>query len=70
MIRFDSVSKRYPDGTLAVADVRLDIPVAKITMLVGPSGCGTATDATLEAPKPVTEAVVEVTVTIAASIGP
>lgn len=43
MIRFEQVSKRYPDGTTAVDDLDLEIPTGKITMLVGPSGCGKTT---------------------------
>ncbi|WP_330289267.1 ABC transporter ATP-binding protein [Streptomyces sp. NBC_00576] len=43
MIRIDSVSKRYPDGTVAVDRLSLDIPDGSITVLVGPSGCGKTT---------------------------
>ena len=43
MISFQSVSKVYPDGTPAVADLTLDIPTGKITVFVGPSGCGKTT---------------------------
>ncbi len=43
MIRFDGVSKRYPDGTVAVDDLTLEAPTGKITVLVGPSGCGKTT---------------------------
>ncbi|MCL2780322.1 MAG: ATP-binding cassette domain-containing protein [Actinomycetia bacterium] len=43
MIRFESVTKRYPDGTVAVADLSLDAPTGQITVLVGPSGCGKTT---------------------------
>ena len=43
MIRFDSVTKRYPDGTVAVDALTLDIPRGGITVLVGPSGCGKTT---------------------------
>jgi osmoprotectant transport system ATP-binding protein len=43
MIRFESVSKRYPDGTVAVDDLDLELPSGKITVLVGPSGCGKTT---------------------------
>ena len=43
MIRFDAVSKQYPDGTKAVDELTLEAPTGKITVLVGPSGCGKTT---------------------------
>ena len=43
MIRFDAVSKRYPDGTLAVDELTFEAPTGQITVLVGPSGCGKTT---------------------------
>jgi osmoprotectant transport system ATP-binding protein len=43
MIRFDSVTKTYPDGTVAVDNLSLTAPSGKITVLVGPSGCGKTT---------------------------
>jgi osmoprotectant transport system ATP-binding protein len=43
VIRFDSVTKRYPDGTVAVDDLSLVAPTGQITVLVGPSGCGKTT---------------------------
>jgi osmoprotectant transport system ATP-binding protein len=43
MIRFDSVTKQYPDGTVAVDALSLTAPSGKITVLVGPSGCGKTT---------------------------
>ncbi len=43
MIRFDGVSKQYPDGTKAVDDLTLEAPTGQITVLVGPSGCGKTT---------------------------
>jgi osmoprotectant transport system ATP-binding protein len=43
MIEFRSVTKRFPDGTLAVDDVSLVIPSHKTTVLVGSSGSGKTT---------------------------
>ena len=43
MIRFESVTKQYPDGTVAVDELSLTAPTGKITVLVGPSGCGKTT---------------------------
>jgi osmoprotectant transport system ATP-binding protein len=43
VITFDAVTKRYPDGTVAVDDLTLDVPTGEITVLVGPSGCGKTT---------------------------
>jgi osmoprotectant transport system ATP-binding protein len=43
VITFENVTKRYPDGTVAVDDLSLEIPAGRITVLVGPSGCGKTT---------------------------
>jgi len=43
VIEFRDVSKRFPDGTLAVDDFSLVIPSRKITVLVGSSGSGKTT---------------------------
>jgi osmoprotectant transport system ATP-binding protein len=43
LITFESVTKRYPDGTVAVDALNLDVPDAKTMVLVGPSGCGKTT---------------------------
>ncbi len=43
MIRFESASKKYPDGTVAVDSLDLVVPSGQITVLVGPSGCGKTT---------------------------
>ncbi|WP_431221170.1 ABC transporter ATP-binding protein [Leifsonia xyli] len=43
MIEFREVTKRFPDGTLAVDDFSLVIPSRKITVLVGSSGSGKTT---------------------------
>jgi len=43
MIRFDAVTKTFPDGTTAVGGLTLEAPSGQITVLVGPSGCGKTT---------------------------
>jgi osmoprotectant transport system ATP-binding protein len=43
VIEFRSVTKRFPDGTLAVDDFSLVIPSREITVLVGSSGSGKTT---------------------------
>ncbi|MFC9694091.1 ABC transporter ATP-binding protein [Kribbella sp. NPDC056951] len=43
MIEFKDVTKRYPDGTVAVDNLSLRIPSHEITVFVGPSGCGKTT---------------------------
>ena len=43
MIEFRGVTKRFPDGTEAVADFDLVLPSRKTTVLVGSSGCGKTT---------------------------
>src|SRR3954466_9612432 len=42
-ITLNNVSKRYPDGTIAVDRVNLDIADGEFVILVGPSGCGKST---------------------------
>jgi len=42
-LRFDAVSKRYPDGTTAVHELSLDVRRGERCVLVGPSGCGKTT---------------------------
>jgi osmoprotectant transport system ATP-binding protein len=43
VITFENVSKRYPDGTVAVDDLTLEVPEGTLTVFVGPSGCGKTT---------------------------
>jgi osmoprotectant transport system ATP-binding protein len=43
MITFEKVTKRYPDGTVAVDDLSLEVPSGTLTVFVGPSGCGKTT---------------------------
>ena len=42
-ITFDQITKRYPDGTVAVDELDLDIADGEFLVLVGPSGCGKTT---------------------------
>ncbi len=43
MIRFEHVTKRYPDGTTAVDDLSFEVADGELVTLVGPSGCGKTT---------------------------
>jgi osmoprotectant transport system ATP-binding protein len=43
LITFERVTKRYPDGTVAVDALDLEVPAGKTVVLVGPSGCGKTT---------------------------
>ncbi|XTZ14897.1 ABC transporter ATP-binding protein [Micromonospora echinospora] len=42
-IVLDKVSKKFPDGTVAVSEVDLEIADGEFVILVGPSGCGKST---------------------------
>src|ERR1700709_2654633 len=43
MISFDGVTKKYPDGTVAVDELSLEVPDGTLAGFVGPSGCGKTT---------------------------
>ena len=43
MIRCSGVGKTYPDGTVAVEALDLEINAGELVVLVGPSGCGKST---------------------------
>jgi osmoprotectant transport system ATP-binding protein len=43
VIKFDAVRKVYPDGTVAVDDLTLEVPEGTLAAFVGPSGCGKTT---------------------------
>src|SRR5258705_4254587 len=43
MIRLAAISKRSPNGQLAVRELTVDVPAGDICVLVGPSGCGKTT---------------------------
>ena len=43
MIRFNSLSKVWPDGTQAVSNVSLKIPRGQFCVILGPSGAGKST---------------------------
>ncbi|WP_092862779.1 ATP-binding cassette domain-containing protein [Quadrisphaera sp. DSM 44207] len=42
-MRLQGVAKRYPDGTVAVGDLDLEVGRGDLVALVGPSGCGKST---------------------------
>ena len=42
-IALHGVTKRYPNGHVAVHDIDLDVIDGELLVLVGPSGCGKST---------------------------
>ena len=42
-IELDAVTKRFPDGTVAVNEMSLEVEDGEFMILVGPSGCGKTT---------------------------
>jgi multiple sugar transport system ATP-binding protein len=42
-IEFDHVTKRFPDGTVAVDEIELTVEDGEFMIFVGPSGCGKTT---------------------------
>ena len=43
MIRFENITKVFPDGTKALRGVSLTIPKEQLVVIIGPSGCGKTT---------------------------
>jgi osmoprotectant transport system ATP-binding protein len=42
-IRLESIRKQFPDGTVAVGSLDLQVDAGELAVLIGPSGCGKST---------------------------
>ncbi|MEV1286010.1 ATP-binding cassette domain-containing protein [Micromonospora sp. NPDC049679] len=42
-IELEGIRKEYPDGTVAVGDLSLQVDAGELVVLIGPSGCGKST---------------------------
>ncbi len=42
-ITLENIGKVYPDGTVAVGDISLEVPAGQLVVLIGPSGSGKST---------------------------
>src|SRR5262245_2436390 len=42
-VRVEELTRRFPDGTIALAGIDLAVADGKLVVLVGPSGCGKST---------------------------
>ena len=42
-ITLENVGKVYPDGTVAVGDISMEVRAGELVVLIGPSGCGKST---------------------------
>jgi osmoprotectant transport system ATP-binding protein len=42
-ITLENLGKVYPDGTVAVGDISLEVRAGELAVLIGPSGCGKST---------------------------
>src|SRR5438874_2446519 len=49
-IVIDGVTKVFPDGTVAVNDLTLEVEDGSLLVLVGPSGCGKTTTLRMDEP--------------------